>query len=330
MISARQLTKIFVQPQPEPVSSTSTWRQSGSVHIRAVDAVDLDIAQGTVFGLIGPNGAGKTTLVRILSTLIIPTSGSAAINGFDISRQGRRVRESIGLAVGGERSFYWRLTGRQNLEFFSALQGLKGRHLRKRAGNLLESFDLVEAADKPFRFYSSGMKRKLDLARALLTDPPILLLDEPTTGIDPHAAVKIRQAIALFRQSGKTILLVTHNLAEAERLCDAIGVMDHGKLIAVGAVTALRSLSDRCRIKVQMGTHLAAARLSSLLGELPGVDLVESRDLELSVLVRRREDTITPILQVIASAGCSIRSLSTEQPTLEDVFFKIVGGNTPS
>lgn len=321
MISARQLTKVFTRPRSDVLLRKPSH---DSKNHPAVDSVDLEVAKGMVLGLIGPNGAGKTTLVKILSTLVTPTSGTALINGFDILRQGRKVRESIGLAVGGERAFYWRLTGRQNLEFFGALQGLAGKHLRKRVGDLLELFDLMDAADKPFRFYSTGMKRKLDLARALLTDPPILLLDEPTTGVDPHAAAKIRQAIAKFRQAGKTILLVTHNLAEAERLCDVVGVMNHGKLAAIGTISALKGFSAKSKIKILVGTPLAKMQLSSLLRGLPDVELRETRDLELLAFVQQGEQVLSPFLRVIANAGFPIRGLSVEQPTLEDVFFEIV------
>lgn len=322
-----QLTKTF--PKQRSYFSTLQSKQlsvDGS-EIPAVDSVTIEIESGTVFGLIGPNGAGKTTLVRMLSTLVIPTKGTALINGYDIDSEGNKVRESIGLAVGGERSFYWRLTGSQNLEFFAAMQGLNGRILRRRVTELFELFDLVDAADKPYRFYSAGMKRKLDLARALVTDPPILLLDEPTTAVDPYAAIKIRQIIYELRSRGKTILLVTHNLSEAEKLCDTIGLMNRGKLIATGSVTTLKALADNCRITIITRLPDERAQLSKDLSDLYSIKIVKSHDRELVLLIERKEDTVTSVLKSIAHLGYQINSLNIEQPTLEDIFFKLVGAN---
>lgn len=328
MIVARRLTKVLRQRQSRAVlhqSRESNLSKKGKSKVLAVDGVDLDIPQGTIFGLIGPNGAGKTTLIKLLSTLIIPTSGLATVNGYDILSQGSKVRESIGLGVGGERSFYWRLTGRQNLEFFAALQGLCERELQRRVTALLELVDLTAPGDVPFRYYSTGMKRKLDLARALLADPPVLFLDEPTTALDPGAAIKIRQGIQQLKAERKTVLLVTHNLMEAEKLCDTIGVMNHGKLIASGSVASLKTISSRCKIRIRLKDGTGTKVLLSLFTRLPSVERLNAHDSEIVILLDHHERAINRIIEVLAGTNCSIRSFNVEQPSLEDVFFELTG-----
>jgi ABC-2 type transport system ATP-binding protein len=224
MIKTENLTKIFKQKKEKKRGLLKR-----KTDVKAVDNISFEIKAGTVFGLIGPNGAGKTTLVKILSTLIIPNQGKAWINGFDILKEDQKVRASIGIATGTERSFYFRLSGWQNLWFFGVLQGIKGPELKNRIEVLMKSVDLYSEKDKQFMQYSLGEKRKLDLVRCLLTDPPVFFLDEPTTSIDPHSAIKIREKIRELKDKGKTLILVTHNLDEAEKLCDRIGIMDKGR-----------------------------------------------------------------------------------------------------
>jgi len=274
MIVTSGLTKVFDKKHRSrrlSLGKPHRHRLGRKELVMAVDKVDLEISPGTVFGLLGPNGAGKTTLIKLLSTLIIPSSGSAIVNGYDIRTQEKRVRASIGLGLGGERSFYWRLTGRQNLEFFGTMQGLTGKKLEERIEEVMVKLDLIEVQDTPFMEYSSGMKRKLDIARALLTDPPIFLFDELTSSIDPAAAVKIRELIQQLKEQGKTILLVTHNLVEAKQLCDIIGIMKHGRLIAVGSVSSLRGLIKGCKIRIRLD-----GRGDDLLHVLMGLDGVEN------------------------------------------------------
>jgi ABC-2 type transport system ATP-binding protein len=327
MIATRRLTKVF-HPRGRGGGSRPSRGGSyeGSREIRAVDAVDLDVPKGAVFGLIGPSGAGKTTLVKLLSSLIIPTSGRATVNGYDSVSQGGNLRESIGLAVGGERSFYYRLTGQQNLEFFAALQGLSGAALRRRVLEVVERVGLAEQSDAPFRYYSSGMKRKLDLARALLADPPVLLLDEPTTAIDPVAARRIRGTVRDLRDEGRTILLVTHNLVEAEKLCDTIVVMNHGRLVASGSAASLRSLSSCRKVTVQLRGLDQANRLASCLAGLPSVGRLTARGSEIVFLLDDHERAVNRIIDALAGADCSIGTFSVEQPSLEDVFLELTGG----
>ncbi len=228
--------------------------------VRALADVSFGVARGEVFGLLGPNGAGKTTLIKILSGLILPTDGRAVIEGADASR-GAEARKRLGLVIADDRSFYWRLTGAQNLRFFGRLHGLYGNALERRIAHLLERLDLTAAAGSLFANYSTGMRQRLAVARALLHDPPILLLDEPTRSLDPVAARSLRRFVQdeLVGRDGKTVLIATHNLHEAETLCTRLAIIARGRIVASGEAGLLRHLglhADRWRIE---GTGAAPA-----------------------------------------------------------------------
>lgn len=214
MIEIQNLTKIF------------------NKRVVGVDKISLSIEKGATFGLIGPNGSGKTTLLKLLSTILIPTSGTALINGYDVNSQQDKVRREIGLSLPGERAFYWRLTGRQNLEFFGVIQNVGQRLLSNRIEDLLREFGLIEVANRKVMEYFTGMKKKLNLARALLSSPSVLLLDEPTSGLHPNSVDEIRGIVRKFREEGKTILITSHNMDEVRILCDRVGVLNKGKLIS--------------------------------------------------------------------------------------------------
>ncbi len=208
----------------------------------AVNRVSLSVLQGELFGLLGPNGAGKTTLIKMLSTLILPTSGTARVNGYALNCD-TAIKSTIGLVTSDERSFYWRLTGRQNLEFFASLHGLFADKNKDRINEVLEIFDLSAYADERFLTYSTGIRQRLSIARALINQPKILFLDEPTKGLDPDATHKLHQLIRqrLTNQLGLTVFLTTHNLTEAQALCDRIAIMHQGTMRACGTITELRS-----------------------------------------------------------------------------------------
>jgi ABC-2 type transport system ATP-binding protein len=207
----------------------------GPVH--ALRGVTLQVAPGEFFGLFGPNGAGKTTLIRILTTLVIPSGGRAEVHGYDVVREPGRVRALVGLVYSNENSFYGRLTGQQNLEFFAALQNLGRKEARQRIAELLELFGLTAAADAPFQSYSTGMRQKMNVARALLHNPPVMFLDEPTKGMDVLTAETLRRLLRneLVERQRKTVILTTHDLEEMEALCDRVGILEAGRLRAVGA-----------------------------------------------------------------------------------------------
>ncbi len=216
-----------------------------------MDGVDLSVEKGEVFGILGPNGAGKTTLIKILCTLILPTAGAARINGFDLEKESGRVRESIGLVTTDERSFYWRLTGRQNLEFFASLHNFYSDDARDMVEELLGVVDLRYAADERFLNYSAGMKQRMAIARGLLNDPAVLFMDEPTRSLDPGAAQGLRNFIKdeIVRERGKTIFISTHNLEEAEELCDRVAIFDDGRIKVIGSPSDLKaSLGDGSKL----------------------------------------------------------------------------------
>jgi ABC-type multidrug transport system ATPase subunit len=201
--------------------------------VLALDGVDLDVAPGTVVALVGPNGAGKSTLVRILATTVLPDAGTASIIGHDVIEAGARARDSLGLMLGNERSWYWRLSGRRNLEFFAALYGMRRSPAAARAEELFREVELVEAADRRVGEYSSGMRARLALARALLREPPVLVLDEPTQNLDPVAAANFRDIVLrLSEERGASVLLTTHNLHEAAAVAKQIVVLAAGRVVS--------------------------------------------------------------------------------------------------
>jgi len=222
--------------------------------IPALKGINLKIEEGEFFGLLGPNGAGKTTLIKILTTLVLPNSGKAIVAGYDVEKEGKFVRRSIGFVVSEERSCYWRLTGRQNLEFFATLDNLRGAQAKKKIEEVLELTGLTNDADRFFKDYSTGMKQKLAIARGLLTDPKILFLDEPTKSLDPTTARNLRDFVKkeIVERRGKTVLFATHNLSEAESLCDRIAIIDKGVLKACGSLGEIRKiLSKRQRFIIK-------------------------------------------------------------------------------
>ncbi len=219
--------------------------------IVALDAVNLTVAAGGIFGLLGPNGAGKTTLLRLVCTLLLPSRGRVAVLGSDTRRHPETIRRRIGVVLGGERSVYWRLTGRENLLYAAALHDLPSRVAARRADELLRMVALSERADDLVERYSSGMRHRLALARALVGNPALLVLDEPTAGLDPQAALEIRALlVALAREGGHTVLLATHNMEEADRICGTVAILDGGRLIASERPEALKA---RLRTDTQTG-----------------------------------------------------------------------------
>jgi len=210
--------------------------------VLALDDVTLDIEAGEIRGLLGPNGAGKTTLVKILSTVLLPSAGSASVLGHDIVRETAAVRRLIGIVFGGERGLYWNMTGRQNLEYWAALYNVPARETASRIAELLERVGLSDRADYLVETYSRGMKQRLHLARGLIGSARVLFLDEPTTGMDPLAARQFRELVSELRSEGRTILLTTHDMAEAESVCDRVALIDHGRLLAVETPRTLSAL----------------------------------------------------------------------------------------
>jgi ABC-2 type transport system ATP-binding protein len=303
------------------VETTRLRKSYGDVH--ALRGVDLHVEPGSVFGLLGPNGAGKTTAVRILTTLLLPDEGTARVAGFDVVRDAAKVRERIGLA-GQYAAVDENLTGFENLEMVGRLYHLKRGHPRARARELLSSFGLSDAADRLVRTYSGGMRRRLDLAAALVARPPVLFLDEPTTGLDIRSRIELWDAIEALVSEGTTVLLTTQVLDEADRLADRIAVVDQGRVIAEGTPGELKSQVGGERLEIHLCNEQrgeeAVAALAALASDRPFLE-----DGSVRVPVSERRGTIAAAVRRLDDAGIAIDDISVSSPTLDDVFLNLTG-----
>jgi daunorubicin resistance ABC transporter ATP-binding subunit len=293
--------------------------------VTALDGLQLDVPAGMVFGLLGPNGAGKTTLVRILATLLEPTSGEARVLGRDVVREPLAVRRQIGLAgqfaaVDGE------LTGRENLEMIGRLNRLSGAETRARADELLKRFELTEAADRRAAVYSGGMRRRLDLAAGLIGRAPIVLLDEPTTGLDPRSRQELWGIVAELARDGVTVLLTTQYLEEADRLASRIAVVDHGRIVAEGTASQLKAMVGGSVLTVRLAdpariAEAADAVAGLAVGEEPYVDAGE-REIRLTV----SDPSASPeAIRRLDARRLELVSVELQQPSLDDVFLTLTG-----
>ena len=292
----------------------------------ALAGVDLEVAEGTVFGLLGPNGAGKTTLVRVLATLLAPDSGRAEVFGLDVVHDGAAVRQLLGL-TGQFAAVDEILTGRENLQMFGRLFDLSPAEARRRTGELLERFELTDAADRPARTYSGGMRRRLDLASSLLTRPRILFLDEPTTGLDPRSRNEIWAIVRELVREGTTLLLTTQYLEEADQLADRIAVIDHGRVIAEGTGNELKDQVGGQILEVELST---AANRDQALSVLSGVgcgDPEPGERLDRLTLPAPRDglELVEDAASALRRAGIGVSDLGLRRPTLDDVFLQLTG-----
>ncbi len=293
--------------------------------VRAVDGLDLTVPFGTVVGLLGPNGAGKTTTVRILTTLLKPDAGRATVAGLDVARHPDGVRRVIGL-TGQYAAVDEYLTGRENLDMVGRLYHLPPAYVRQRAEELLERFELSEAADRPAKTYSGGMRRRLDLSASLVGRPQILFLDEPTTGLDPRSRLQMWEVIADLVADGTTVLLTTQYLEEADQLAQDIVVIDRGTVIAHGTSDALKTQvgGDRLEIVVHAGSDLGAA-VAALRKVSDGDASVDAVTRRVTAPVSGGSTVLVDAVRVLDDAGVAIDDLALRRPTLDDVFLTLTG-----
>ena len=291
--------------------------------IEAVRGVDLNVDQGEVFGFLGPNGAGKSTTVRMLCTLLPPTSGSAAVAGHDVVTDGDAVRRDIGVAL-QEIGLDPVQTGRELLELQCGLYGITGSAGRKRTAELLELVGLTEAADRRTKTYSGGMKRRLDLASALVHRPRVLFLDEPTTGLDPASRLTVWDEVRRINAGGTTIFLTTQYLEEADELCERLAIIDRGELVAQGTPERLKAEIGKDVVTVEL-RGADPERTRAVIGEVPGMDRVIVEENELALLVEDGASSIAEVVRRLDAAEVEVGAISVSRPSLDDVFLESTG-----
>jgi ABC-2 type transport system permease protein len=312
-------------PEPQGVLGALSRQKKGKL---AIDQVDLAVKQGELFGLVGPNGAGKTTLIKTLCTLILPTRGAAVVNGYDLSQE-RAIKASIGLVTSDERSFYWRLSGRKNLEFFATLHDLPPDEIYQRVGQVLNIVGLASVADSRFLTYSTGMRQRLSIARALLSQPQLLFLDEPTKGLDPLGIQALHELIRkqLVDSQGITILLTSHWLEEVEQLCDRIAIMNHGRIQAAGTMPELREalgLGERYCLRIAKFQPQMQIQLENQVAEI-GIRPRADGETLIEFEVRSNQKGLSAVLEIVRECGGEVRSLSNEAVSLETIFARLTG-----
>ena len=291
---------------------------------RAVDGVDLRVAHGTIYGVLGPNGAGKTTTISMLATLLKPDGGSGRIFGHDVVAEPHVVRSLIGV-TGQYASVDEQLSGSENLVIFGVLLGLSWRQARQKAASLLESFELTDAAGKPVSKYSGGMRRRLDLAASLIVRPPLIFLDEPTTGLDPHTRGQMWQIIRDLVRDGSTVLLTTQYLDEADQLADRIAVIDRGRVVAEGTADELKSSVGTASLDLRLGDMTQADTALGVVADVLGSHGTFTPEHARITAPMADPDRVTDLLVALRERGVHLTELSVQKPTLDEVFLTITG-----
>ncbi len=289
----------------------------------AVDTISFEVAPGEIYGLLGPNGAGKTTTISTLCGLLKPDGGRVLIDGHDIQAEPGRVKQVLGV-VPQEPAIYEELSARENLRFWGGLYGLTGRELSRKIDKALDRVGLGDRAKEPSKRFSGGMKRRLNLAIGLVHEPKVLLLDEPTVGIDPQARINILDVVRETAAAGTTVLYTTHYLEEAEDLCRRIGIVDHGKLLAEGSLEELQKIVGQ-GVLVTLRGNFPGADLSAEAAPLPGVTVVKAVDGEAILSVEGAESTIPDLLGRLLGQQWEMKDISLKKPTLQDVFIRLTG-----
>ncbi len=311
--------------------NVSFWkRRKENKSFVAVNDISFNVNKGEIFGFLGPNGAGKTTTIKMISTLLRPTCGKILINGLDVQKNSMEILKNLGTVLAGERSIYWKLTGRENLKYFAAMNGITGKKAKEKIDYLLKRFSLDKRADETVEKYSTGMKQRIALAKALVADPPIVILDEPTSGLDPQSARNLREIILEFKEEGRTILLTTHYMEEADQLSDRIAIIDHGEIIALDTPKNLkRSLNKSNTITFELNRWNDV--IEKELQQIKSIENINSyfdennRKWEVKVQINNGNETINNLITTITNSNIKINNFKFEEPTLEDVFINLTG-----
>ncbi|MFF2611793.1 ATP-binding cassette domain-containing protein [Kitasatospora sp. NPDC058046] len=322
------MTRIATAPNDRGTTSGNAVEVRGIVkhygETKALDGVDLTVREGTVLALLGPNGAGKTTLVRVLSTLIKPDAGTAYVGGYDVLRQPKQLRRTIGL-TGQYASVDELLSGYENLYLIGRLLDLPRREARARAAELLERFSLTEAAKRTAKTYSGGMRRRLDLAASMMGRPRVLYLDEPTTGLDPRTRNEVWDEVQRMVAEGSTVLLTTQYMEEAEQLANELTVIDRGRVIANGAVSELKAKVGGQTLQVRPAHPAELPEMARCLHENGVLNATVSTDTGLLAVPITGEEQLTAVIGVLGTRGFAIAGIDTKVPSLDEVFLAITG-----
>jgi len=326
-VETRDLVKIFERGR------RTIWQRvrrepDKRERFRAVDGIDLVVEPGEIFGLLGPNGAGKTTTMKMLATLLIPTSGTIRVLGIDPLERPREVRARLGAMLSGERSLYWKLTGRENLEYFAALYHVPPSETKARIANVLSEVKLADRADDYVERYSTGMRQRRALARALLPNPPLVVLDEPTVGLDPQASRDLRDRVRELKAQGRTVLLTTHYMEEADQLCDRVAIIDHGRIVALDTPAALkRTIRAEEVVRLEIALEGDERPVIDRLARSATVARSERSNGTLAVTAHcaSARDFVPAAFDAARSTGATIRHVEVVPVTLEDVFLALTG-----
>lgn len=320
-VSVTKLTKIYDVRMRKGIFKSERRK------VEALHQITLDVKPGEIFGLLGPNGAGKTTLIKILTTLLLPTSGEACVNGYDVVKNENEVRASVGCMLMGERGLYWKLTGRENLEYFGALYHLNPSERKRKAVEILSLLKLGDIADRPVESYSSGQKMNLAFGKALVNDAPLLVLDEPTNTLDVPSASELRTIVRQLNQQGKTVIYTTHIMIEAETLCDRVAIIDRGQLLAIGTIDELKASLQRENVIHIEGTISSLAEQA--VQHLPWVKQTSRQESDnlniLTVVMSEGRERYPQLIDALIQKGARLQKIAPEEPTLEDVFIAKTG-----
>jgi ABC-2 type transport system ATP-binding protein len=321
IIQVRDLTKVYQSKERAGLFSS---------RVKSVDAlkgITLDIFPGEVFGLLGPNGAGKTTLIKCLTTLLLPTRGTAWINGYQLERDENAIRASIGCMLMGDRGLYWKLTGRENLDFFGALYQIPPAPRKKQADKIIEMLNLGDIVDRTVETYSSGQKMKLAFGKALINDAPVLILDEPTNTLDLPSARELRAVVHDLNEQGRTVVYTTHQMSEAEELCDRVAIIDRGEVIAQGTIPELKASLNREGVtKVEGVIPTAAFNAVRTLDGVASAALSSKDGAQELVIVALNPRAILPqLIHALMDNGAVLEQIAPTEVTLEDVFIAKTG-----